>query len=231
MFFLFLPKSEDKQHLGLKNEQAHFILLSVSIIFVTNEKESSINFMTNVINKINSLYPLSDDTLQILKENVTICHFPKKYKLIEANKFCKSAYFIEKGMTRSFWLVNGEEITTSFAYEGSIVFSMDELYYNKISEEFVETLEEVVAYKISLTDLLRLFQNNIELANWGRIIHQNEYRRLHRSHKDRLTLSAKERYEEFKQQFPQVCQRVKLGYIASYLGVTLPTLSRLRAHK
>ena len=58
-------------------------------------------------------------------------------------------------MTRSFWLVNGEEITTSFAYEGSIVFSMDELYYNKISEEFVETLEEVVAYKISLTDLLR----------------------------------------------------------------------------
>ena len=72
MFFLFLPKSEDKQHLGLKNEQAHFILLSVSIIFVTNEKESSINFMTNVINKINSLNPLSDDTLQILKENVTI---------------------------------------------------------------------------------------------------------------------------------------------------------------
>lgn len=108
---------------------------------------------------------------------------------------------------------------------------MDELYYNKISEEFVETLEEVVAYKISLTDLLRLFQHNIELANWGRIIHQNEYRRLHRSHKDRLTLSAKERYEEFKQQFPQVCQRVKLGYIASYLGITLPTLSRLRAHK
>ena len=95
----------------------------------------------------------------------------------------------------------------------------------------METHEEVVAYKISLTDLLRLFQNNIELANWGRIIHQNEYRRLHRSHKDRLTLSAKERYEEFKQQFPQVCQRVKLGYIASYLGVTLSTLSRLRAHK
>jgi hypothetical protein len=75
-------------------------------------------------------------------------------------------------------------------------------------------------------DLTRLFQTNIELANWGRIIHQNEYRRLHRSHKERLTLPAKERYEEFKQQFPQICQRVKLRYIASYLGITLPTLSR-----
>ena len=108
---------------------------------------------------------------------------------------------------------------------------MDELYYNKVSEEFVETLEEVVAYQISLADLLHLFQTNIELANWGRVIHQNEYRRLHRSHKERLTLSAKERFEEFKQQFPEVYQRVQLGYIASYLGITSSTLSRIRAQK
>lgn len=134
--------------------------------------------------------------------------FSQKHLLIKENTFCKFAYFIEKGMTRSFWLVNGEEITTSFSCEGGIVFSMDELYYNKLSEEFVETLEDVVAYKISLADLNRLFQTNIELANWGRIIHQNEYRRLQRSHKERLALPAKERYEEFKQQFPQVCQRV-----------------------
>ena len=187
--------------------------------------------MTNVIEMMTSLYPVSDDTIQLLKDNVTLCLFPKKYQLIKANQYSRSAYFIEKGMTRSYWLVNGEEITTSFSCEGGIVFSMDELYYNKMSEEFVETLEDVVAYKIALSDLIRLFQTNIELANWGRIIHQNEYRRLHRSHKDRLTLSAKERYEEFMQQFPQICQRVQLGYIASYLGITLPTLSRLRSRK
>lgn len=187
--------------------------------------------MKNVIDKINAVYPISDDTIQTLKDSVALCHFPKKYQLIKADEFAKSAYFIEKGMTRSFWMVNGGEITTSFAWEGSIVFSMDELYYNKISEEYVETLEDVVAYKIALTDLLRLFQTNIELANWGRVIHQNEYRRLHRSHKECLTLSARERYEEFMQQFPQVCQRVQLGYIASYLGITLSTLSRLRSQK
>lgn len=187
--------------------------------------------MMNVIDKMNALYPLSDDTIQLLKEKVVLCHFPKKYRLIEAARFSKSAYFIEKGITRSFWLVNGEEITTSFAWEGAIVFSMDELYYSKVSEEFVETLEDVVAYKILLTDLINFFETNIELANWGRIIHQNEYRRLHRSHKERLTLSAKERYEEFRVQFPQLCRRVQLGYIASYLGITLSTLSRLRGRK
>ena len=53
--------------------------------------------MKNVIDKINSLYPISDDTIQTLKENVSLCHFPKRFQLIKANQFCKSAYFIEKG--------------------------------------------------------------------------------------------------------------------------------------
>lgn len=185
--------------------------------------------MKTVIEHMRSLCPISDETVEELMKCVTLCHFPKRYQLIQENRFCKYAYFIEKGMTRSFWLVDGEEITTSFSCEGGIVFSMDELYYQKKSEEFVETLEEVEAYRISLTDLIRLLETNLEFCNWGRIIHQNEYRRLHRSHKERLTLPAKERYEEFQKQFPYVCQRTNLGFIASYLGITLSTLSRIRA--
>lgn len=185
--------------------------------------------MKTVIELMRSLCPISDETVEELMKCVTLCHFPKRYQLIQENRFCKYAYFIEKGMTRSFWLVDGEEITTSFSCEGGIVFSMDELYYQKKSEEFVETLEEVEAYRIALTDLIRLFETNLEFCNWGRIIHQNEYRRLHRSHKERLTLPAKERYEEFQKQFPYVCQRTNLGFIASYLGITLSTLSRIRS--
>lgn len=108
---------------------------------------------------------------------------------------------------------------------------MDELYYDKPCEEFVETLEPCELYRIGLDDLRRLFRTNLELANWGRIIHQNEYRRLHRSHKERLTLPAAARYASFCAQFPELVQRVQLGYIASYLGITLSTLSRLRARR
>ena len=181
------------------------------------------------IDKIKSLYPISSATERMLVDSVTVCRFPRNHLLVKAGEYCRSAYFIEKGMTRSYWLVDGNEITTSFSGEGDIVFSMDELYYNKVSEEYVEALEDMVVYRIGIGDLLELFRTNIEIANWGRIIHQNEYRRLHRSHRDRLTLSAGERYVEFRKQFPQVCQRVQLGYIASYLGTTLPTLSRLRS--
>lgn len=181
------------------------------------------------IEKIRSLYRLSPDTEKLLMEKVLRLDVPKKTLLVKEGEKYGYAYFIEKGMTRSFWLVGGEEITTSFSCEGDIVFSMDELYYDKTSEEYVETLEDTIAYRISIKDLLDLFHTNIELANWARIIHQNEYRRLHTSHKERLTLPAKDRYEAFRRQFPHVCQRVRLGYIASYLGITLPTLSRLRS--
>lgn len=189
------------------------------------------NMMYNVIRKMKSLCPISDETIRELESCLVQHHFPKRHLLIKENIYTRYAYFIEKGITRSYWLADGKEITTSFAWEGSIVFSMDELYYNKPSEEFVETLEETEAYAIAHSDLNRLFETNLELCNWGRIIHQNEYRRLHRSHKERLTLPAKERYEEFRKQFPEVCKRVNLGYIASYLGITISTLSRLRADK
>ena len=178
-----------------------------------------------------ALCPISDETVKELESLVVKCNYPKRYQLIKENIFCRYAYFIEKGMTRSFWLVDGEEITTSFSCEGNIVFSMDELYYNKLSEEFVESLEDMEVYEISLSHLTHLFRTNIEWANWGRVIHQDEYRRLHRTHKERLTLPAKERYEQMKIQFPAVCERANLGYIASYLGITLPTLSRIRSNE
>ena len=187
--------------------------------------------MKNIIESIRKQYPVSDATIKELESYLTPCSFPKKYQLIKEGIYCKYAYFIEKGIIRAYWVVDGEEYTTSFGTEGGIVFSMDELYYDKKSEEYVETLEEVQAYRISITDLKYLFETNLELCNWGRIIHQNEYRRLHRSHKERLSLPAKERYEEFQKQFPEICRKVSLKYIASYLGITLSTLSRLRSKR
>ena len=175
--------------------------------------------MKNIIESIRKQYPVSDLTIKELESYLTPCSFPKRYQLIKEGIYCKYAYFIEKGILRAYWVVDGEEYTTSFGAEGCIVFSMDELYYNK------------EAYRINIRDLKNLMETNLELCNWGRIIHQNEYRRLHRSHKERLSLPAKERYEEFQKQFPEICKKVNLKYIASYLGITLSTLSRLRSKK
>lgn len=184
--------------------------------------------MPTMVKSIRNYWNVSEETLTMLSKYLEPYSFPKRHRLITDDKRAKFAYFIEKGMTRSFWIVDGQEITTSFSTAGGIVFSMDELYYNLPSQENVETIEAVTAFRISVDTLRRLFEINIELANWGRIIHQNEYRRLHRSHKERLTLNARERYDAFCQQFPEVALKARLGDIASYLGLSLSTLSRLR---
>ena len=71
--------------------------------------------MENIIKKMTSLYPVSDKTIQELKKQITYIHFPKKHLLVQADRYNGSAFFIEKGITRSFWLVNNKKVTTSFA--------------------------------------------------------------------------------------------------------------------
>lgn len=185
--------------------------------------------MPRVVQAMRAAWPVGDESLGLLAAHLTAHRFPRKHTLVRKGTHTGRAYFIETGMTRSYWLVDGEEITTSFSTEGAIVFSMDELYYGEPSQECVETLEEVRAYGIALRELHALLASRLDLANWARVIHQNEYRRLHRSHKERLTLSARLRYEAFARQFPDVCRRASLGHIASYLGITPSTLSRIRA--
>lgn len=185
----------------------------------------------NILGRIARRHELPPASVERLLGLLAPCTFPKRYRLVEEGLMQGKAYFIEKGMTRSYWIVNGEEITTSFSTEGTLVFSMDEVYYGSESQEYVETVEPVEAYSIAVASLRQLVGTDIDMAVWWSMIHQDEYRRLHRSHKERLTLSAADRYREFARQQPEACRRARLTDIASYLGVTLPTLSRIRASK
>lgn len=179
---------------------------------------------------IQSACSVDEQSLSLLRQAMRPCRFGKREVLIGEGSCSGLAYFLERGMTRSYWMVDGQEITTSFSTEGAIVFSMDEMYYGKPSEEYVEAVEPLEAFAIRIDTFRRLVTERLDLANWWAIIHQNEYRRIHRSHKERLTLPAAERYSEFARQFPDVCCRARRTDIASYLGITLPTLSRIRAN-
>ncbi len=174
---------------------------------------------------------ISDESERQLYSYLKPCKFAKRQLLVEEGRLSNAAFFIEHGMTRSYWLVDGMQITTSFSTEGAIVFSMDEIYYGKPSEEYVQAVEPLEGYSIDTSDLRHLVSENMEFARWWSAIHQYEYRRLHRSHKERLTLPARERYEAFQAQFPEVCRRALRSHIASYLGITLATLSRLGSKK
>lgn len=180
------------------------------------------------LRKMRSVSAVSDETVAQLAGHLEECHFRKKDFILKSGIFCRYAWLVERGLVRHFWLENGKETVTSFSVEGGLVFSMDEFYYGQPSQEYAQAAEPVEAWRIPLPEFENLFRENLELCNWGRLIHQNEYRRLHRSHKERLTLAADARYRMFREQFPEICSRASLGDIASYLGMDQSTLSRIR---
>ncbi len=155
--------------------------------------------------------------------------FAKRTLIVKGGVLDRRVYFIEKGITRSYCYIDEKEITTWFSAEGDITFGLLDLYRNEAGFEYVESLEDTLMYSITIEELNELYRTNIDIANWSRVIHQECLLALQCARIDRLSLSAKERYEKLLRISPNICSRVNLGYIASYLGITLPTLSKIRA--
>lgn len=186
--------------------------------------------MENIIRNIRMHYPVSDGALKALVCLFEKHVFPTKTTIIHAGRRCRKVYFIEQGITRSFVLHNGKQITTWFSQEGDAACGSLDLYRHKADFEYVETLEETTAYSISVEQLDELYRSHIDLANWMRVLQQENFLRLQDIHICRLNRSAQERYEHFIKEYPELLRRVNLGYIASFLGITQQSLSRIRAN-
>ena len=128
--------------------------------------------MENIIKGIRRYYPVSDSSLEMLFSHMKKLELPKKHLLIHGGVSDRHVYFIEKGFCRSYCLRDGEEITIWFSREGDITFAMKDLYHNQPGYEYVELLEDCELYAIRIDELNQIYETNIEIANWGRIIHQ-----------------------------------------------------------
>lgn len=186
--------------------------------------------MENIIRKIRMYYPVSDEALEAL-----VCLFkriviPAKTIIVHAGKLDRKVYFIERGITRSYVLHDGKQITTWFSKEGDAACGSWDLYRRKAGFEYVEILEEITAYSISVEQLDKLYRSHIDLANWMRVLQQENFLRLQDIHIRRLSWTAQERYEHLTKECPELFQRANLGYIASFLGITQQSLSRIRAN-
>ena len=185
--------------------------------------------MENIIKGIRQYYPVSDSSLEVLFSHMEKLELPKKHLLIRGGVADRHVYFNEKGFCRSYCLHDGEEITIWFSREGDITFAMKDLYHDEPGYEYVELLEDCELYAIRIEDLNRIYETNIEIANWGRVIHQECLLYMDMHHINQLYLPAKERYEQLLREQPDVIHRAQLGYIASFLGMTPQNLSRLRS--
>ncbi|TKG97241.1 Crp/Fnr family transcriptional regulator [Puteibacter caeruleilacunae] len=183
----------------------------------------------NIVEGIRSYYPVSDESINKLAGHLTENYFPKHHLLTRAGVKDNYVYFIERGCARTYLLINGKELTNWFSVEGDITFSSDSLYHRVPGYDYVEVLEDACIYTIPIETLNELYRTDIDIANWSRVIHQEVLLRMQNLRIDRLTLSSKERYVKLLKENPNLFNRVNLGYIASFLGMTQQHLSSIRA--
>jgi CRP-like cAMP-binding protein len=180
-------------------------------------------------NIIDNIYPLAERSKVLLKERIYEITYPKAHVLFKVNRIASKVYFIRKGIVRAYANQDEQEITFWFGKEGDAVLSMKNYVEGQKGYETIELLEPCELYEIQTEDLKELYNKDIQIANWGRKFAEQELVKIEERFISRQCKTAAERYRELMNSDPDLLQRVQLVHIASYLGITPVSLSRIRA--
>ncbi|KAA3437184.1 Crp/Fnr family transcriptional regulator [Rufibacter hautae] len=143
---------------------------------------------------------------------------------------CNNLYFLEQGCLRGYYNLDGKEITYWFGFENNFITSFYSFISRKPGVENIQMLEDSTLWGISFEALNQLFDYHSDLERLVRIINEQYYIRLEERFMGMQFKTARERYEQLLETSPHILQRISLGQIASYLGISQETLSRIRSH-
>ena len=185
--------------------------------------------MKTLLDFINTVQPLSADSLAALQT----CFERKCYRagtlLLSAGEVCQHLYFIERGLTRIFEIdTKGNEITSAFRAEFEVVRSSSSFYDQQPALESIEILEDSILWCISYQNLKYLQSKYLDVANLSLRILENGIKSYERRIKQLRDLSVEAHYIEFNQQQRHLACRVQIRQLATYLGTTPTNLSRIR---
>jgi CRP-like cAMP-binding protein len=171
--------------------------------------------------------PLTEQTKEIICKHLSVLHYDKKQILIKENQQHDYAYFVVKGAVRSYYLKDGIEVNTWFALENDMVGSLRN-FNEKASRETMELVEDSTLIAINIKQIKTLMHSNIQIAIFVNAIIEEYALFL----EDRIyysqMLSSMDRYLHLLDHEPEIFKRIPLTHIASYLGISRETLSRLR---
>lgn len=171
----------------------------------------------------------SEQEVEILLLNLQVRTFKKNSFPIRQNDTLTNLFLVRKGLVRGIYTdEDGNEITKCFSSEGCF-FSAEGLLQNRTASFDIECLEDVVCIQIPYLVIAKLRQDNPSIGDLFQLILVKEFLESEKRSKNVLLLDATTRYQCFLKDYPELSSRIKQKYIASYLGISPVSLSRLRA--
>ena len=182
-----------------------------------------------LINNIGRLVALSEHDRFLIKKHFSSRILLRKQFLLQPGDVCKYENFVTKGCFRSFCLdQEGNEHVLHFAVENFWITDLASLLDQSPSILYIEALERSEVLQIERNDLDILLSESVTFERFFRILHQRAYIAQNSRILDNIALDAKDRYLKFLKKYPQLTDRVRQKYIASYLGMTPVFLSQIQ---
>src|ERR1700712_1811866 len=184
--------------------------------------------MKEFLQGLHLIYPLSPALYDYLFDKLKLVIVPKKGILLKEGKICKNIYFINKGLARCFYIKEDKEVSSWFMKEGDLIISVESFFAQKPSYENIQAIEECELFSISYDELHVIYHKFPEFNYIARVLTEKYYTLSEQRLFSLRMQRASERYAHLMDQSPEIIQRVPSTFIASYLGITLETLSRIK---
>lgn len=169
------------------------------------------------------------ESIKLFSKIIRCRKFHKGDIILADGEICTCLSYIEKGLTRQHYVKHDKDMTEHISCEGGVVFCIDSYFNGTPTHLVIEALESTVIWEMPRDSMEILAETNSDLAYLYRRFMEDSLM-LSQIKADILRFeSAKDRYTRLLQMFPKIIQRTPLTYVASYLQMSLETLSRVRS--
>lgn len=174
-------------------------------------------------------FPISEDELDLSLKSFSNLKLKKAQFFVQQNQVCRQVGFILNGSFRTFYLnEKGEEITSCFCVSNSFTTSFKSFILQVPSFLSIQAMEDSELMVIDFESLQNLYKSSSTWQTIGRVLAEKEYLSMEHYVSFLNSESAKEKYLRLLREQPTVLKTARIEDIASYLGVTRRTLSRIR---
>jgi CRP-like cAMP-binding protein len=187
------------------------------------------NDLNNFKSFIKTIVSISDEDFEMSTKQFKKITLNKGDFFIKSGSICTSAAYINKGILRTFCNnEKGEDITYCFCTENNLTTSFKSFISQAESTLSIQAIEKTELFVIEYEELQQLYSNFPVWQNIGRILVEKEYLVMEKYASTLNSETAKQKYLRLLAEQPSIIQKASIQHIASYLGITRETLSRIR---